>query len=52
MNGISLLPFQILIQCKDTQESKEDPSSPHKVPDIMTVQAVWEDAFTVHISET
>jgi len=40
MNGFSLLPLQVLVQCKDAQESKEDPSSPHKVPDIMTIKEV------------
>ena len=48
---VPFLSLHVFIDGEDEEEGKEDPGSSQKVPDIVTVVEIQEDALSVHFPE-
>ena len=48
---VPLFPLDVFINGEDKQEGKEDPGSPKKMPDIVTIEKIQKNTLAVHLPE-
>ena len=47
IHHVSPFKSDIIVDCEDEDECKEDPRSTNKVPDVVTVEEIEKNAFPV-----